>query len=167
PAGGPTEDQDRLFREVQICRKISHPNVVRVHDFGRFPGGIFVIMELLDGPGLDAVIRKEAPLPAARVKTVLTGIAGALAEAHHLKIIHRDLKPSNVLVTMHDDTPVPKVIDFGIAKATQAELTERTIFTRFQEFIGTPAYMSPEQAQMSGLDVDTRSDVYALGVLLY
>src|SRR5205823_549331 len=82
-------------------------------------------------------------------------------------IIHRDLKPSNVLVTLHDTVPVPKVIDFGVAKATGQQLTERTLFTRFAQMVGTPLYMSPEQAEMNGLDVDTRSDVYALGVLLY
>jgi tetratricopeptide (TPR) repeat protein len=87
--------------------------------------------------------------------------------AHQKGIIHRDLKPSNVLVTLHDGRPVPKVIDFGIAKATNQRLTEKTLFTEFRQFIGTPQYMSPEQAEMSGLDVDTRSDVYSLGVLLY
>src|SRR5262249_6591149 len=82
-------------------------------------------------------------------------------------VIHRDLKPSNVLVTLHDGTPVVKVIDFGIAKALGQQLTERTVFTNFAQMIGTPLYMSPEQAQLSGLDVDTRSDIYSLGVLLY
>src|SRR6202011_590543 len=82
-------------------------------------------------------------------------------------IIHRDLKPSNVMVTLHDDKPVVKVIDFGIAKATGQQLTEKTLFTNFAQMIGTPLYMSPEQAQLSGLDVDTRSDIYSLGVLLY
>src|SRR5439155_8093003 len=81
--------------------------------------------------------------------------------------IHRDIKPSNILVTLHDGVPVPKVIDFGIAKATAQRLTDKTLFTAFEQFIGTPAYMSPEQAEMSGLDIDTRSDIYALGVLLY
>src|SRR5262249_28188808 len=90
-----------------------------------------------------------------------------IQHAHQKGIIHRDIKPSNILVTLHDGVPVPKVIDFGIAKATQGELTEKTIHTQFQQFIGTPAYMSPEQAEMSGLDVDTRSDIYRLGVLLY
>src|SRR4029434_1689366 len=80
---------------------------------------------------------------------------------------HRDIKPGNVLVTLHDDKPVPKVIDFGIAKATGHQLTERTLFTNYAQMLGTPLYMSPEQAQISGLDVDTRSDVYSLGVLLY
>jgi len=87
--------------------------------------------------------------------------------AHQKGIIHRDLKPSNILVTVNDGVAVPKVIDFGIAKATQAELTEKTIFTRFHQFLGTPAYMSPEQAEMTSMDIDTRSDIYSLGVLLY
>src|SRR5207249_3733580 len=82
-------------------------------------------------------------------------------------IIHRDIKPSNILVTLHDGVPVPKVIDFGIAKATEGRLTDNTVYTQLHQFIGTPAYMSPEQAEMSGLDIDTRSDIYSLGVLLY
>src|SRR5207247_4770180 len=91
----------------------------------------------------------------------------AIQHAHQKGIIHRDIKPSNILLTVNDGLPVPKVIDFGIAKATQGELTDQTIYTQFQQFIGTPAYMSPEQAEMSGLDIDTRSDIYSLGVLLY
>ena len=90
-----------------------------------------------------------------------------MQHAHQKGIIHRDLKPSNVLVTLHDGRPVAKVIDFGVAKATGQQLTEQTLFTDFAQMIGTPLYMSPEQAEMSGLDVDTRSDVYSLGVLLY
>jgi len=82
-------------------------------------------------------------------------------------VIHRDLKPSNILVTLHDGEPVPKVIDFGVAKALGQKLTQKTLFTAFRQMIGTPAYMSPEQADMSGLDIDTRSDIYSLGVLLY
>ena len=88
-----------------------------------------------------------------------------MQHAHQKGIIHRDLKPSNVMITLHDDRAVPKVIDFGVAKATQADLTDKTLFTKYEQFIGTPAYMSPEQAEMSGLDIDTRSDIYALGVL--
>src|SRR5881398_4090569 len=87
--------------------------------------------------------------------------------AHQKGIIHRDIKPSNVLVTTQDGTAVPKVIDFGIAKATQGPLTDHTLFTAFEQFLGTPAYMSPEQAEVGGLDIDTRSDIYSLGVLLY
>ena len=94
-------------------------------------------------------------------------VCNAVQHAHQKGIIHRDLKPSNILVTLHDGVPVPKVIDFGIAKATQGRLTDGTVYTELHQFIGTPAYMSPEQAEMSGLDIDTRSDIYSLGVLLY
>src|SRR5262249_21050386 len=94
-------------------------------------------------------------------------VCQAIQHAHQKGIIHRDIKPSNVLVTLHDGVAVPKVIDFGIAKATQQELTDKTLFTHFQQFIGTPAYISPEQAEISRLDVDTRADSYCLGVLLY
>src|SRR5204862_4813093 len=94
-------------------------------------------------------------------------VCQAVQHAHHKGIIHRDLKPSNVLVTVHDTTPVVKVIDFGVAKALGQELTDKTLFTGFAQMIGTPLYMSPEQAGQSGLDIDTRSDVYSLGVLLY
>ena len=94
-------------------------------------------------------------------------VCQAIQHAHQKGIIHRDIKPSNVLVTLHDDKPVPKVIDFGVAKAIDQRLTERTLFTQFGVIVGTPEYMSPEQSQMSGLDIDTRSDIYSLGVLLY
>ena len=90
-----------------------------------------------------------------------------MQHAHHKGIIHRDLKPSNVMVTLHDGVPVVKVIDFGIAKALGQQLTDKTLFTGFAQLVGTPMYMSPEQAQLSGLDIDTRSDIYSLGVLLY
>src|SRR5207302_6777962 len=95
-------------------------------------------------------------------------ICRAIQHAHQKGIIHRDIKPSNILVTMQDGQPVPKVIDFGIAKATTDQrLTDKTVFTAFEQFVGTPAYMSPEQAEMSSVDIDTRSDIYSLGVLLY
>jgi hypothetical protein len=94
-------------------------------------------------------------------------VCHAIQHAHQKGIIHRDIKPSNILVTLHDGVPVPKVIDFGIAKATEGRLTDATVYTQLHQFIGTPAYMSPEQAEMSGLDIDTRSDIYSLGVLLY
>jgi serine/threonine protein kinase len=94
-------------------------------------------------------------------------VCHAIQHAHQKGIIHRDIKPSNLLVTLHDGVPVPKVIDFGIAKATEGRLTDNTVYTQLHQFIGTPAYMSPEQAEMSGLDIDTRSDIYSLGVLLY
>ena len=94
-------------------------------------------------------------------------VCQAVQHAHQKGIIHRDLKPTNILVTVIDGAPVPKIIDFGVAKALGHKLTEKTLFTAFQTMIGTPAYMSPEQAELSGVDVDTRSDVYSLGVLLY
>src|SRR5260370_275697 len=95
-------------------------------------------------------------------------VCQAIQHAHQKGIIHRDIKPSNILVADHDGVPVPKIIDFGIAKATTDQrLTDKTLFTAFEQFIGTPAYMSPEQAKLSGLDIDTRSDIYSLGVLLY
>src|SRR5438046_8716281 len=98
---------------------------------------------------------------------LLVQVCHAIQHAHQKGIIHRDIKPSNILVTLHDGVPVPQVIDFGIAKAIQQELTQKTVYTQLRQFIGTPLYMSPEQAQMGGLDIDTRSDIYSLGVLLY
>jgi len=94
-------------------------------------------------------------------------VCQAIQHAHQKGIIHRDIKPSNILVTMYDDKPVPKVIDFGVAKAIEQRLTEKTIYTQFGALVGTLEYMSPEQAEMNAFGVDTRSDIYALGVLLY
>src|SRR5260370_1621862 len=94
-------------------------------------------------------------------------VCQAIQHAHQKGVIHRDITPSNIMVTLHDGVPVRKVIDFGIAKATEGRLTDATVYTQLHQFIGTPAYMSPEQAEMSGLDIDTRSDIYSLGVLLY
>src|SRR5438132_6792884 len=123
-------------------------------------------MELVRGTKItDFCDHNNLPTPA-RLELFLQ-VCRAIQHAHQKGIIHRDIKPSNILVTLHDGMPVPKVIDFGIAKATQGRLTDQTLFTAFEQFLGTPAYMSPEQAEMSGLDVDTRSDLYALGVLLY
>ncbi len=157
PALGRSDDEDRLMREVQICRKISHPNVVRVHDYGRFPGGVFVTMELLDGPGLDMVIEHETPLPMARVRAILKGIAAALSEAHRLKIIHRDLKPSNVILI--DDRV--KVLDFGIARMGDSHSN----LTRTGEVVGSPMFMAPEQIQ--GQPLAGTCDLYALGVIAF
>src|SRR5882762_9079296 len=98
---------------------------------------------------------------------LFTQVCHAIQHAHQKGIIHRDIKPSNILVTLHDGVPVPKVIDFGIAKATEGRLTVATVYTQLHQFIGTPAYICPEQAEMSGLDSVTRSDIYSLGVLLY
>ncbi len=155
---GNSEEEERLRRELQICRKIVHPNVVRVYDIGRYPGGIFVHMEMLEGPGLDTVIRDEAPLAPSRVRKLLTEIASALAEAHRLHIVHRDLKPGNVIL-VNDKA---KVLDFGIARMNDGTATN---LTRTGEVIGSPMYMSPEQIQ--GLPLDGTCDLYALGVIAY
>src|SRR5882762_8709145 len=123
-------------------------------------------MELVRGTTITEYCDQNQ-LPTQERMRLFISVCQAVQHAHQKGIIHRDLKPSNILVTLHDGTPVPKVIDFGIAKATEQRLTDKTLFTEFQAFIGTPAYTSPEQAEMSGLDIDTRSDIYSLGVLLY
>src|SRR5262245_41379892 len=123
-------------------------------------------MELVKGVPLIKFCDDNHLPPEERMELFIQ-VCNAIQHAHQKGIIHRDLKPSNVMVTLHDGRPVPKVIDFGVAKATSQRLTERTLFTAYGQVIGTPAYMSPEQAEMSGLDIDTRSDVYSLGVLLY
>ena len=129
-------------------------------------GRPYFVMELVRGVKITEFCDTNRLSTEARLRLFIQ-VCQAVHHAHQKGIIHRDLKPSNVMVTLHDGVPVPKVIDFGIAKATQGELTDKTVFTQFQQFIGTPAYISPEQAEMSGLDVDTRSDIYSLGVLLY
>jgi serine/threonine protein kinase/tetratricopeptide (TPR) repeat protein len=157
PVGG-SEDEERLRRELQICRKIVHPNVVRIYDIGRFAGGIFVHMELLNGPSLDQVIQAEAPLPPARVRKLMMEIASALSEAHRLKIVHRDLKPGNVILV----DGRAKVLDFGIARMVDGSASN---LTRTGEVIGSPMYMAPEQIQ--GLPLSGTSDLYALGVIAF
>ena len=129
-------------------------------------GRPYFVMELVKGIPITRYCDQEKLGTRERLGLFMQ-VCHAIQHAHQKGIIHRDIKPSNILVTLHDGVPVPKVIDFGIAKATQQELTEKTVYTQFQQFIGTPAYMSPEQAEMSGLDIDTRSDIYSLGVLLY
>jgi tetratricopeptide (TPR) repeat protein len=157
PGDGAGGEEARLLREVQICRRISHPNVVRVYDVGRFDGGLFITMEYLEGLRLDVLMAKEAPLPFARIRTLVAEIAAGLSEAHGQGIVHRDLKPSNVIVTAGR----AKILDFGIAsmKGLAARLTQ----TGF--VMGSPMYMSPEQ--VLGRDLDGRSDLYSLGVLAY
>src|SRR5215510_946873 len=123
-------------------------------------------MELVRGIKITDYCDQNHLSTEARLK-LFVAICHAIQHAHQKGVIHRDIKPSNILVTLHDGVPVPKVIDFGIAKATDQRLTDKTLFTQYDAFIGTPAYMSPEQAEMSGLDVDTRTDIYSLGVLLY
>ena len=157
----------RFEAERQALALMDHPNIARIFDGGATATGRpYFVMELVRGVPITEYCDAQR-LPTAKRLELFTQVCRAIQHAHQKGIIHRDIKPSNILVTLHDGVPVPKVIDFGIAKATQAELTEKTVYTQFQHFIGTPAYMSPEQAEMSGLDIDTRSDIYALGVLLY
>ena len=146
---------------------MDHAHIARVFDAGATESGRpYFVMELVRGIPITEYCDRNQLATVERLK-LFVPICQAVQHAHQKGIIHRDIKPTNVLVTLHDGTPVPKVIDFGIAKATNQRLTEKTLFTEFQQFIGTPQYMSPEQAEMSGLDVDTRSDIYSLGVLLY
>jgi serine/threonine protein kinase len=157
----------RFEAERQALAMMDHPNIARVFDGGATDTGRpYFVMELVKGIPITAYCDQQKLSTDERLKLFMA-VCSAVQHAHQKGIIHRDLKPSNVMVTLHDDKPVPKIIDFGIAKATQARLTEKTLFTEYRQLIGTPAYMSPEQAQMSGLDVDTRSDIYSLGVLLY
>ena len=129
-------------------------------------GRPYFVMELVRGIRITDFCQEHALSTRERLD-LFTAVCSAVQHAHQKGIIHRDLKPSNILVTEIDGRPVPKVIDFGIAKATEQKLTDKTLFTQFAQFIGTPAYMSPEQAAMSGTDIDTRTDIYSLGVLLY
>ena len=157
----------RFEAERQALAMMDHPNIAKVFDAGATETGRpYFVMELVRGIKITEYCDQNSLSTDDRLK-LFTQVCQAIQHAHQKGIIHRDIKPSNILVTLHDGTPVPKVIDFGIAKATDQRLTDKTLFTEFQSFIGTPAYMSPEQAEMSGLDIDTRSDIYALGVLLY
>jgi serine/threonine protein kinase/Tfp pilus assembly protein PilF len=157
----------RFEAERQALAMMDHPNIARIYDGGTTDTGRpYFVMELVRGIPVTAYC-DEARLTTDERLTLFIDICRAVQHAHQKGIIHRDLKPSNVLVTMHDDKAVVKVIDFGIAKALSQQLTDRTLFTGYQQMLGTPLYMSPEQAQMSGIDIDTRSDVYSLGVLLY
>ena len=129
-------------------------------------GRPYFVMELVHGVPITEYCDENHLTPRQRLE-LFVPVCQAIQHAHQKGIIHRDIKPSNVLVTLYDGKPVPKVIDFGVAKAIEQQLTERTLFTQFGTMVGTPEYMSPEQAEMSGLDIDTRSDIYSLGVLLY
>jgi len=157
----------RFEAERQALALMDHPNIARVLDAGATETGRpYFVMELVKGITITEYCDKSKLSTRQRLELFLP-ICHAVQHAHQKSIIHRDIKPNNVLVTLHDSTPVPKVIDFGIAKATSQRLTEKTLFTEFRQFIGTPEYMSPDQAEISGLDVDTRTDIYSLGVLLY
>jgi serine/threonine protein kinase len=157
----------RFEAERQALALMEHSNIAKVFDAGATETGRpYFVMELVRGIKITEYCDQNN-LPTAERLKLFGEVCRAIQHAHQKGIIHRDIKPSNILVTLHDGVPVPKVIDFGIAKATDQRLTDKTVFTQFEQFIGTPAYMSPEQAEMSGLDIDTRSDIYSLGVLLY
>jgi eukaryotic-like serine/threonine-protein kinase len=157
----------RFEAERQALAIMDHPNIAQVYDAGSTETGRpYFVMELVRGIKITDYC-DENNLSTEQRLDLFIQVCHAIQHAHQKGIIHRDIKPSNILVTVNDGLPVPKVIDFGIAKATEQRLTDKTLFTAFEQFIGTPAYMSPEQAAMTSLDIDTRSDVYALGVLLY
>ncbi|MHC4404065.1 MAG: serine/threonine protein kinase [Planctomycetota bacterium] len=157
----------RFEAERQALALMDHPNIAKVLDAGSTESGRpYFVMELVRGIPITEYCDQNKLTVRDRLD-LFVEVCQAIQHAHQKGIIHRDVKPTNVLVTLHDGKPVPKVIDFGVAKATNQRLTERTIYTRFAQIIGTPMYMSPEQAELSGLDIDTRTDVYSLGVLLY
>jgi serine/threonine protein kinase len=157
----------RFEAERQALAMMDHPNIAKVLDAGATETGRpYFVMELVTGVSITKYCDKNELNMRERLALFIQ-VCNAVQHAHQKGIIHRDIKPSNVMVTHRDGTPVPKIIDFGIAKATNQRLTEKTLFTRYAHIIGTPAYMSPEQAELSELDVDTRSDIYSLGVLLY
>ena len=157
----------RFEAERQALAMMNHPNIAKALDAGATESGRpYFVMELVHGEAVTTFCDKHKLSIRQRLK-IFVRICQAVQHAHQKGIIHRDLKPSNVMVTMQEDRPLPKVIDFGVAKATQQQLTEKTLFTQHGHFIGTPAYMSPEQASLTGFDIDTRSDIYSLGVVLY
>jgi len=157
----------RFEAERQALALMDHPNIAQVFDGGvTETGRPYFVMELVRGIAITDFCDQRNLATAERLQLFIQ-VCHAVQHAHQKGIIHRDLKPSNILVTLIDGKPVPKVIDFGVAKALGRKLTDKTLFTGFLHMVGTPAYMSPEQADLSGVDIDTRSDIYALGVLLY
>ena len=157
----------RFEAERQALALMDHPNIAKVLDAGASEAGRpYFVMELVRGVRITDYCDQHR-LPTRERLDLFVQVCRAIQHAHQKGIIHRDIKPSNILVTVNDGVPVPKVIDFGIAKATAGPLTDKTVYTAFEQFLGTPAYMSPEQAAMTSLDIDTRSDIYSLGVLLY
>jgi serine/threonine protein kinase len=157
----------RFEAERQALALMDHPNIARVLDAGTTDTGRpYFVMELVKGTPITAYADQHRLTTRQRLE-LFVPVCQAVQHAHQKGIIHRDLKPSNVLVSRHDTTPVVKVIDFGIAKAVGGRLTDKTVYTAFAQLVGTPLYMSPEQAGLSDIDIDTRSDVYSMGVLLY
>jgi len=157
----------RFEAERQALAMMDHPHIARVLDGGTTDSGRpYFVMELVRGVPITEYCDSNQLTMHARLR-LFVDVCHAVQHAHQKAVIHRDLKPSNVLVTLQDDEPIVKVIDFGVAKAISQQLTERTLFIAYGQIVRTPHYMSPEQAAMSGLDVDTRSDVYSLGVILY
>jgi len=157
----------RFEAERQALALMDHPNIARVLDAGTTESGRpYFVMDLVRGIPITEYCDREQLTVRQRLELFIL-VCQAVQHAHQKGVIHRDIKPTNVLVTLHDGTPVPKVIDFGVAKATTCKLTPETVVTEVAQVIGTPLYMSPEQAELNGLDVDTRTDVYSLGVLLY
>ena len=157
----------RFDAERQALALMEHPNIARVLDGGATSAGRpYFVMELVHGVPITRFCDQHNLSAAERIRLFIQ-VCHAVQHAHQKGVIHRDLKPSNILVAEHDGAPLAKVIDFGVAKATQGRLTEHTLFTAFEQFVGTPAYTSPEQATLGSDDIDTRSDIYSLGVLLY
>jgi eukaryotic-like serine/threonine-protein kinase len=157
----------RFEAERQALSMMDHVNIARVFDGGTTENGRpYFVMELVHGVPITKYCDDNRLTPRERLE-LFVPVCQAIQHAHQKGIIHRDIKPSNVMITLYDGKPVPKVIDFGVAKATAQKLTERTLFTQYGAMVGTLEYMSPEQAEMSALGVDTRSDIYSLGVLLY
>src|SRR5262249_37522972 len=153
--------------ERQALALMDYPNIAKVLDAGKTDAGRpYFVMELVRGVPITQYCDDHRLTPRQRIE-LLVPVCQAVQHAHQKAIIHRDLKPSNVLVAQYDGKPVPKIIDFGVAKAMGQKLTEETLFTQFGQVVGTLEYMSPEQAELNQLDVDTRSDIYSLGVLLY
>src|SRR5262249_36223989 len=157
----------RFEAERQALALMDHPNIAKVHDGGETATGRpYFVMELVKGVAITQFCNDNRLTVRERLD-LFGHVCQAVHHAHQKGIIHRDLKPSNVLVTLQDGAPLVKVIDFGVAKAIGQQLTDKTVYTQFAQIIGTPLYMSPEQVALSNVDVDTRSDVYSLGVLLY
>src|SRR5205085_10437967 len=167
PGMGSRQVIARCEAERQALAVMDHVNIARVLDAGATEyGRPYFVMELVHGVPITTYCDDNHLTPRERLE-LFVPVCQAIHHAHQKGIIHRDIKPSNVMITLYDGKPVPKVIDFGVAKATEQRLTERTLFTRYGTIVGTFEYMAPEQAEMSQLGVDTRSDVYSLGVLLY